>query len=253
MHELSIFVDESGSQGGHSAYCLVTLLMHDQENPITGNIDRYENRLREAGLPNPPFHASPLMNGHDDYEGLDMASRKRLLAAFEGFVRSVPCAYKTFSYKRSEVSTTELFITRFKRDLVIFLTDNLNYFQGFDRVKIYYDNGQHMVTSALHGAIGYVLSKDAVLYRIATTQDYRLFQAVDYLCTLELTDLKFHDKRLTTTDIKIFGEDYQAFKRNHLERSVVNRFRKLKPITQATGFSHLLSSNRPASRFRTQI
>ena len=111
-----------------------------------------------------------------------------------------------------------MFIARFKRDLVVFLTDNLEYFQSFDKVKIYYDNGQQMVTSALHGAIDYVLSKDAVLYRMASALDYRLFQAVDYLCTLELTDLKFRDKCLMVTDVKVFGEDYQKFKQNHLKR-----------------------------------
>ena len=218
MRELSIFVDESGSQGGHSRYCLVTLLMHDQDDSIAENIASYEECLRNADLPNLPLHASPLMNGNDDYEGMDMEDRKKMLGAFEGFVRGIPCTYKAFSYKRSEVSTAEKFIARFKRDLVVFLTDKLDYFQSFDKVKIYYDNGQHMVTSALHGAIDYMLSKDAILYRMASAQEYRLFQAVDYLCTLELTDLKYHDKELTATDIKVFGEDYQAFKRNHLKK-----------------------------------
>ena len=218
MRELSIFVDESGSQNGHSKYCLVTLLMHDQNEAVIPAIESYKDNLRAKNLPDLPFHASPLMNGHDDYENLDLGCRKRLLAAFEGFVRGMPCSYKTFSYRRSEVDTPETFIVRFKRDLVIFLTDNLDYFQSFSKVKIYYDNGQQMVTSALHGAIDYVLSKDAVLYRMASAQDYRLFQAVDYLCTLELTDLKFHSKCLTTTDVKIFGEDYQKFKPNHLKR-----------------------------------
>lgn len=218
MRELSIFVDESGSQSGHSKYCLVTLLMHDQGEPVSPLIARYEDDLRAKGLPDLPFHASPLMNGHDDYESLDLGCRKRLLAAFEGFVRGVPCSYKAFSYRRSEVDAPELFIARFKRDLVVFLTDNLECFQSFAKVKIHYDNGQQMVTSALHGAIDYVLSKDAVLYRMASAQDYRLFQAVDYLCTLELTDLKFRDKCLTVTDVKVFGEDYQKFKQSHLKR-----------------------------------
>ena len=90
-----------------------------------------------------------------------------------------------------------------------------------------------MVTSALHGAIDFVLSKDAVLYRMATAQDYRLFQAADYLCALELTDIKFHDKSLTETDIKVFleritrhlskttlsGSDARLFNRNSLATS----------------------------------
>lgn len=158
------------------------------------------------------------MNGHDDYEAIGLGERKRLLSAFEGFVRRLPVLYKLFACKRGEVATPELFISRFKRDLVIFMSDNLAYFQGFDKVKIYYDNGQQMVTAALHEAIDYMLSKDAVLYRMATAQDYRLFQSVDYLCTLELTNLKYLDKCLTETDSKFFGDDYQAFKSNHLKR-----------------------------------
>ena len=218
MRELSIFIDESGSQGGHSRYCLVTLLMHDQADSIESQILYYEDTLRSKGLPDLPFHASPLMNGHDGYESMGLDDRKRLLSAFEGFVRRLPFSYKTFAYRRSEVDDPGLFIARLKKDLVVFLTDNLAYFQGFDKVKIYYDNGQQMVTSAVHGAIDYVLSKDAVLYRMATAQEYRLFQAVDYLCTLELTDLKYREKHLTETDIKVFGADYQAFKQNHLKR-----------------------------------
>ena len=218
MRELSIFIDEPGSQGGHSRYCLVTLLMHDQADSIESQILSYEDALRSKGLPDLPFHASPLMNGHDSYKSMGLDERKRLLSAFEGFVRRLPFSYKTFAYRRSEVDDPGLFIARLKKDLVVFLTDNLAYFQGFDKVKIYYDNGQQMVTSAVHGAIDYVLSKDAVLYRMATAQEYRLFQVVDYLCTLELTDLKYREKHLTETDIKVFGADYQAFKQNHLKR-----------------------------------
>lgn len=216
--ELSIFVDKSGSQSGNSRYCLVTLLFHDQSSPIADLIDAYENDLRRKYLPNLPFHASPLMNGHESYEAMDIGGRKKLLSAFEGFARKLPYLYKSFVYRRSEVATSEQFIARLKKDLVIFLTDNLLYFQSYDKVKICYDNGQQMVTSALHSAIDFILSKDAILYRMASAPDYRLFQVVDYLCTLELTDIKYREKHLTKTDIKIFGEDYQAFKRNHLKR-----------------------------------
>ena len=219
MRELSIFVDESGSQHGHSKYCLVTLLLHDQSKSINKNIEKYEECLRRASLPNIAFHASPLMNGHDEYETLSMASRKQLLGAFEAFARGLPYSYKTFSYKRSEVEPTWRFITRFKRDLVEFLTNNIEFFQEFDRVKIYYDNGQQMVTQALHGAIDFMLSKEAVLYRMVSARKYRLFQVVDYICALELTDLKFRDKCLTATDAKIFGQNYQYFKRNHLKKA----------------------------------
>ena len=36
LSELSIFVDESGGQGGHSEYCGITLVFHSQESSIDG-------------------------------------------------------------------------------------------------------------------------------------------------------------------------------------------------------------------------
>lgn len=212
-----MFVDESGSQEGHSRYCLVTLVFHRQSLSVEDAIAGHEADLSRRGLDDVASHMSPLMNGHDAYENYDMATRKMMLSAFEGFVRKLPFTYKTFAYKRSEVESPERFTARFRRDLMLFLMGDLAFFQEFAAVKIYYDNGQPMVTEALHKAIDYTISRQAVMYRAATQTDYRLSQVADYICTLELTDIKYKAGELTATDIKIFGEDYQAFKRNHLK------------------------------------
>ena len=168
-------------------------------------------------MPNLPFHASPLMYGKEPYRGFEMDARKKILASFEAFCRRAPFRCKSFAYNMSEVMEPELFTARFKRDLVVFLTDNLEYFQAFDRVKIYYDNGQQMVTAALHSALDFILSKEAVLYRMANAREYRLSQVADCICTLELTDIKFQRNELTETDAKVFGTNYAAFKKNHLK------------------------------------
>ena len=83
----------------------------------------------------------------------------------------------TFRFRRFPTAREpSLFTARFKRDLVVFLTDNLEYFQNFEHVNIYYDNGQQMVTAALHSALDFILSKDAILYRMASAREYRLSQ-----------------------------------------------------------------------------
>lgn len=71
------------------------------------------------------------------------------------------------------------------------------------RHSVYY--GQHAIVSALHKAIDYALSKNAVVYKPADPTAYRLSQVADYLCTLELTSLKFDDHETTSTDEKFFG------------------------------------------------
>ena len=58
--ECSIFVDETGSEGGRSRYYALTLVFHEQADDIEAVVAKYEAALRERGLDNLPFHASPL-------------------------------------------------------------------------------------------------------------------------------------------------------------------------------------------------
>ncbi len=110
------------------------------------------------------------------------------------------------------------YIARLKKDLVVFLSNNLDYFQSFDKVKIYYDDGQQTITNALHAAFEYELSKQALMYRNASPKEYRLSQVADYLCTLELTALKFDACEITSTDEVFFGLSATTFKRDYLKK-----------------------------------
>lgn len=58
MGECGIFVDESGD-GSTSSFYLLTLVFHDQSQPIASTIARYEADLRVRGLPNIPFQRHP--------------------------------------------------------------------------------------------------------------------------------------------------------------------------------------------------
>lgn len=96
----------------------------------------------------------------------------------------------------------------------------MDYLQHFDRVKIYYDNGQEMVTKALHDAVEYALAKEAIVYRDATPKDYRFLQVADYLCTLELEALKRAEGEASKTSLLFFGE------RRRFEKDFLRKLRK---------------------------
>lgn len=83
-------------------------------------------------------------------------------------------------------------------------------------MKIYYDDGQRSKARALHKANDYVLSKNAIIYRLAFAANYRLSQAADYICTAELTTLKHQGKASTATDEKFFGS-WPQFKKGVLK------------------------------------
>ena len=99
MRELSIFVNESGDSAHQSKYYLLTLVFHDQSQDITNYIDRYENAIQMAGLPDVPFHMGPLLNGHRDYKHLTIDERRKLLVHFLAFTKLAPIRYKTFIEK----------------------------------------------------------------------------------------------------------------------------------------------------------
>ena len=72
---LSIFADESGEWGKRSEYYLITLVFHDQSKDISLALERYRQSLADYGLPDVPFHAGPLLTGHDAYEGMGSARK----------------------------------------------------------------------------------------------------------------------------------------------------------------------------------
>ena len=216
MRELSIFVDESGADGLDSDYYLLTLVFHEQDAPLSNSVSHYERGLSARGLPDVPFHASPLINGHDGYARMDVDDRARLLAAFRVLFRYLPIRYKTFSYRKREFASAARLSERMRRDVVNFLFDNLDYLQRFDRVKVYCDGGQHAVTQALHDALEYALAREAVVFRSATPSEYRLSQAADYACAVELTALKYQAHEETATDRRFFGS-WGTFRRNVLK------------------------------------
>ena len=218
MRELSVFVDESGSDGLSDRHYLLTIVMHDQSDSIAGSIESYEGALRAKGLPDVPFHASPLMNGKDLYSGLDLRTRKMLLGSFRVFFRHMPVKYHTFAYRTRQFASLEKLAGTMRRDLVNFLFDNLAELQAHDAVKVYYDNGQHSVAESLHLAIEYALSKDAVIYRSAQSSEYRLSQVADYICTMELTAIKYREHTATATDEKFFGK-WSDFKKGILKET----------------------------------
>lgn len=218
MREISIFADESGDKTNHNRYFILTLVMHDQDDPIAERVSVYEASLRRMDLPNIPFHSEPLLNGHGEYEYLSMEQRKRLLSSFGALVRYLPIRYKTFVYKRSEFEDASKLAARMKRDLSGMLFDHLEFFQEFDHVKVYYDNGQAIVKRALDESVSFALSKQAIEKRRTTMTEYRLAQVADYLCTVELAAVKYAAKEAGGTYDKFFG-GIGSFKRNWLKQA----------------------------------
>jgi len=57
----------------------------------------------------------------------------------------------------------------------------------------------------LHGAFEYALAKNAIIYRNEQPEEFYLAQVADFICTLELTALKYQAGEQTSTADRFFG------------------------------------------------
>lgn len=88
------------------------------------------------------------------------------------------------------------------REISEFIRYNLTYFHKFEKVVLYYDNGQHELNRILNT----VLATELSVYDVRKVMpcNYKLFQAADLICTLELLRLKAENGNLTRSEKLIF-------------------------------------------------
>lgn len=103
-----------------------------------------------------------------------------------------------------------------RRDLALLIYDRLTFFQEFDVIAVYYDNGQGVVSAALHDALDFVLAKNVADYRSADPSARRLLQVADYICTLQRAADDFDVGKQSKTHERFFGS----------RRSFIRSFKK---------------------------
>lgn len=202
---LNLHIDESGSQNLSEGLYIVALVIHEHSADITTPIKDYENRLKIAQLENIPFHGKDLLHGNEGYGSISVADRKRLLTQFARLIRALPFSYHLLHYDASTTHNKNDLKARIRRDLAEFVFENLSYFQSFDSISVYYDDGQDAVSIALHDALEFVLAKNVVDFRDANHEERRLLQAADYICTIERASLSYGLGGISKTQERFFG------------------------------------------------
>ncbi|MBQ5361769.1 MAG: hypothetical protein IIU63_00335, partial [Clostridia bacterium] len=89
------------------------------------------------------------------------------------------------------------------KQLSAFVREEYAFFMNFDRIVVYYDNGQ-IELSKLLASVFAILLPQAEFRKVIPT-DYRLFQVADLFCTLELICLKDEHHILSKSEQSFFG------------------------------------------------
>ena len=103
---------------------------------------------------------------------------------------------------------------KLSKQLSRFIRDHYSFLLSFDRIKVYYDNGQVELTQILSSVFNSLL--DGVEFRRVLPSDYRLFQIADLVCSLKLAELKAASHSLSKSEQVFFG-DMRTLRKNYLK------------------------------------
>ena len=206
MKELSVFIDESGDFGEyehHSPFYIVTLVFHNQSESIAENIRHLDLKIRNYGMPDYTIHTGPLIRREDEFFNLSLFDRKRIFNAIYNFTRTSNISYHSIIVEKKQCVEDIDLVVKLTKQLSAFLYERIASLVEYDRIVCYYDYGQRELTHILVSVFNTVLKY--VDFRRVTPANYKLFQATDLLCTMELLSLKAERKMLSKSELTFFS------------------------------------------------
>jgi len=219
---LSIFVDESGDLGDYdhqSPYYVLTCVFHEQAEQLTSQITKFKESLQSVQVKtNRAVHTAPLIRREDQYKHQSIDERRKQLYRLLNFTFSCPITYKSFTYEKRQFSDSFALIGKMSRDLSEFLQEYLAYFQSFDQIIVYYDNGQRAINQLLNSVFNTLFFD--VDFRRASPHDYCLLQSADLVCTMEMLLAKQKKKAPSRS------EEHFFYRSGELKRTFFKTIRK---------------------------
>ena len=216
--EISVFVDESGSfepDAASSRFYLICFVLHDQSvdiSPLVANLE-FDLAARSLGA-NHCVHTGPLIRREGPYAQMQREERKAIFRKMMAFVRKADIVYKCFRVDKHFGDSDTAVHDKLLQSVTRFLLDSVQRFAVYDILKIYYDNGQEQVKRLLREAFAIFSSKTEFIPNVRP-EAYRLFQAADFICSVELVATKIVEGIQSVSEMRFFG-DRRVFLRNIL-------------------------------------
>ena len=214
---LSVFIDESGDFGPfdfHAPFYLVAMVLHNQEVDISKNIDNLESHLINLGYKQHAIHTGPLIRRESVYANDLMEDRKRLFNALFNFARKLDFHYVCAKIRKDECSDVITLTARISKAIAEILRSHQDFFREFNRIIVYYDNGQIELTKILTSVFNTLYVH--VEFRKVKPVDYKLFQAADLICTMELLAEKADTNSFSKSEQEFFCS-VRDFKKNYFK------------------------------------
>lgn len=216
-HILSVFIDESGDFGPYNAkapYYMVAMVMHNQDVNISHNLAVLDEHVKGLNYPAHAIHTGPLIRRESIYLNDSREQRKSLFHALFHFARLLDFRYCCICIRKSECPDAVSMAAKLAKAIADELRSKADYWHQFDRVIVYYDNGQIELTKILVSVFSALFTN--IEFRKVRPADYALFQVADLICTMELTELKGQANMLSHSEQEFFG-CFRDFHKNYMK------------------------------------
>ena len=127
-------------------------------------------------------------------------------------MRNVDITYHTIIIDKRQLTGAIDLVEKITKSLKSFLHKNIEIFMSYDQILVYYDNGQRELTNILVSVFHSILNNVKFKKPMESPADYKLFQAADMLCTLELLSEKSKRKMLSKSELVFFSSAKDIYK-----------------------------------------
>lgn len=211
--ELSIFIDESGDFGAYDPKCpyyIISLVFHNQMDDMSALFQSFDRALDETTLRRNFVHMGPLIRREYEYSKLSVAERLQIYRRTKAFIEKAKFSYQNFIVEKKHIETSMELTTKLAQQITNFIRQHYQYFVQFDKVKVYYDNGQDGVAKIIMAVFTALFNNPDI--KVAKQEDYKMLQAADFVCTAALTELKMNRHGLSRSERHILGDDKMIYK-----------------------------------------
>lgn len=208
MKRLNIFVDETGEFGflkGSSDLYGISFTFHEQGNDINPELETLNKRLERIGYTN-MIHMADLIMHRGDYAKFDIKMRKSIFNSIYQFSRKIPVKYHTIIVDKRYTDNGDILRRKLINEINQMIKLHEDYFNKFDKIVLYYDNGQE--------PLGYILDSlfirfDGFEHRtVFDHKEKRLFQVSDMLTYLDKAIYKHHHNiKYKKAELYFFGKE----------------------------------------------
>lgn len=210
---LSIFIDESGDFGDYdykSPFYVLTLVLHDQSLKFDDLLYKLNAQFNRLGYKTQNIHVGPIIRKEEIFLNEEIDIRRKLISEMMYFVERIPISLMTFVFDKKQWNREKL-IKRMYKEIELFIMNNYYYFSQYDKIIIYYDNGQNEISRIIRETFVRIFHFNCYIKKVIP-KDYILFQMADLVCSLELVCLKIKRKSMSNSEKSIFRNEANFMK-----------------------------------------